>query len=552
MNEDDVRYLAVQSRDARFDGWFFVAVTSTGIYCRPSCASVTPGRDKVRFYPTAAAAQRAGFRACKRCRPDASPGSPEWDRRDDVVARAMRGIADGVVDRDGVGGLAAHLGYSSRQLGRLLLAEVGAGPLQLARAQRAQTARVLLETTTMAAAEVAFAAGFGSVRQFNETVRAVFGEPPTALRERALRRDRGRGALPSPGHLADGHLADGHLADGHLADGHLADGHLADGHTSGDVSAPPAPRGGGGAVAGRAGMSVTVRLAYRAPLEAPALFGFLAERAVPGVEEGDSTSYRRALSLPHGHGVVTLSAPAAGERWVRANFVLDDLRDLTAAVKRVRRAFDLDCDPEAVAQVLVRDPLLGFAARSRPGFRVPGAADPEELALRAVLGQQVSVPGARSLAGRLAASYGEPLAHAVGSVVRSFPAPAALAELGPAHLPMPAARARALAGLAGALASGEVDLGPAADRDEAAARLAKLPGIGPWTVSYVRMRAMGDPDAFLSGDLGLRRALERAGLPASPREAEAISTRWRPYRAYALMYLWSGLAGESDERESVA
>lgn len=542
MNEDDVRYLAVQARDARFDGWFFVAVTSTGIYCRPSCASVTPGRDKVRFYPTAAAAQRAGFRACKRCRPDASPGSPEWDRRDDVVARAMRAIADGVVDRNGVGGLAARLGYSSRQLGRLLLAEVGAGPLQLARAQRAQTARVLLETTTMAAAEVAFAAGFGSVRQFNETVRAVFGEPPTALRERALRRDRGRGTRPSPGHWDDGHWADGRWANGQWAD----EG------TSGDVSAPPAVRGGGGAVAGRAGMSVTVRLAYRAPLEAPALFGFLAQRAVPGVEEGDATSYRRALSLPHGHGVVTLSAPAAGERWVRANFVLDDLRDLTAAVKRVRKAFDLDCDPEAVAQVLVRDPLLGYAVRSRPGFRVPGAADPEELALRAVLGQQVSVPGARCLAGRLAASYGEPLAHPVGSVVRAFPTPAALAQLGPAHLPMPAARARALAGLAGALTSGEVDLGPAADRDEAAARLAKLPGIGPWTVSYVLMRAMGDPDAFLSGDLGLRRALERAGLPASPREAEAISMRWRPYRAYALMYLWSGLVGESDEKESVA
>jgi AraC family transcriptional regulator of adaptative response / DNA-3-methyladenine glycosylase II len=552
MNEDDVRYLALQSRDARFDGWFFVAVTSTGVYCRPSCASVTPGRGNVRFYPTAAAAQRAGFRACKRCRPDASPGSPEWDRRDDVVARAMRGIADGVVDRDGVVGLAARLGYSSRQLGRLLLAEVGAGPLQLARAQRAQTARVLLETTTMAAAEVAFAAGFGSVRQFNETVRAVFGEPPTALRERALRRGRGRGALPSHERLADGRLADGRLADGRLADGRLADGRLADEHRSGDLSAPPPLRGGGGALAGRAGMSVTVRLAYRAPLEAPALFGFLAERAVPGVEEGDTTYYRRALSLPYGHGVVTLSAPAAGERWVRANFMLDDLRDLTAAVKRVRKTLDLDCDPEAVAQVLVRDPLLGFAARSRPGFRVPGAADPEELALRAVLGQQVSVPGARCLAGRLAASYGEPLAQPVGSVVRAFPAPAALAELGPAHLPMPAARARALAGLASALASGEVDLGPAADRDEAAARLAKLPGIGPWTVSYVLMRAMGDPDAFLSGDLGLRRALERAGLPASPREAEAISMRWRPYRAYALIYLWSGLAGESDEKESVA
>ena len=513
VTEDDVRYRAVQARDARFDGWFFVAVTSTGIYCRPSCSSVLPRRDNVRFFPSAAAAQRAGFRACKRCRPDASPGSPEWDRRDDVVARAMRAIADGVVDREGVGGLASRLGYSSRQLGRLLLAEVGAGPVQLARAQRAQTARILLETTTMRAADVAFAAGFGSVRQFNDTVKAVFGEPPTALRERAVRRDRS--ARKAGRDLAGG--------------GPLARN-----------------------AAGLSGTTVTVRLAYRAPLEAPALFGFLAERAVPGVEEASAAMYRRALALPHGHGVATVHAPEAGERWLRAGFVLEDLRDLTAAVKRVRRTFDLDCDPDAVAEVLGRDPLLGPGVSRRPGFRVPGCADPDELALRAVLGQQVSVAGARALAGRLAATYGEPLAHPLGTVVRAFPAPAVLAGLEPPKLPLPASRARALVRLAGALASGEVDLGPATERDAASARLASLPGVGPWTVAYVRMRAMGDPDAFLAGDLGLRRALERAGLAASEGEVTALSLHWRPYRAYALVYLWSGQLGRDREKESVA
>lgn len=504
MTEDDVLYRAVQARDPRFDGWFFVAVTSTRIYCRPSCASMVPGRERVLFFRTAAAAQRAGFRACKRCRPDASPGSPEWQQRDDAVARAMRAIADGVVDREGVPGLASRLGYSTRHLGRLLLAEVGAGPLQLARAQRAQTARVLLETTPMPAADVAFAAGFGSVRQFNDTIRAVFAEAPLVLRARGARR-RG-GAQASAGGIEE-----------------MESG----------------------------GPTVTVRLAFRPPLDAPALFGFLAERAVAGVEEGDASFYRRALCLPHGHGVVTVRAPSAGEPWVGATIKLEDLRDLTAATKRVRRMLDLDSDPAAVIELLGNDPLLAPALRRRPGVRVPGTTDPAEMSLRAVLGQQVSVGRARSLAGRLAGGYGDRLAHPVGTVDRTFPAPAALARLGPiglgpCGLGLPMSRARALAGLAEALASGEVDLGPSVDRDEASAQLASLPGIGPWTVAYVRMRALGDPDAFCAGDLGLRRALERAGLAGGQHEALCLAEHWRPYRAYALAYLWAGAVGRDE------
>ncbi|MGH9296471.1 MAG: bifunctional transcriptional activator/DNA repair enzyme AdaA, partial [Acidimicrobiales bacterium] len=430
MTEDDLRYRAVQSRDARFDGWFFVAVTSTGIYCRPSCASVTPSRERVRFYATAASAQRAGFRACKRCRPDASPGSPEWNRRGDVVGRAMRDIADGVVDRDGVAGLASRLGYSARQLNRLLLAEVGAGPLDIARAQRAQTARILLETTDLRIAEVAFAAGFGSVRQFNDTVQAVFAEPPSKLRERALTRQSRR-----PG-------------------GRLA--------------------GGAAAAAGRGPGIVTLRLAYRGPIAAEHLFKFFSVRAVPGVEAGDATSYHRALSLPHGSALATVRLPETTEvSYLRATIHLEDLRDLTTAVRRLRHLFDLDADPAAVAEVLGSDPVLGPAVTAMAGLRIPGHVDGDELAVRAVLGQQVSVAGARTLAGRLAARFGEPVGFAgeSGLVCRQFPSSAVLAGLSPSDFPMPGSRGRALLGLVAALASGAIRLDLGADREEVSARL---------------------------------------------------------------------------------
>ncbi len=501
MHEDDLRYRAVQSRDARFDGWFFVAVTSTGIYCRPSCASVVPRRDRVRFFPTAAAAQRSGFRACKRCRPDAAPGSPEWNRRGDVVGRAMRYISDGVVDREGVSGLAARLGYSARQLGRLLVAEVGAGPLELARAQRAQLARILLETTSLRAAEIAFAAGFGSVRQFNDTVLAVFAETPTALRARAARR---------PG-----------------------------------AAVGLAPGSGG---------AVTLRLAFRPPLAGAQLWGFLSARAVPGVEAGDESRYSRSLRLPNGAGVADVRAPVDGETWCRATLWLEDLRDLNSAVKRLRQLFDLDSDPSAVAEVLASDPILARAVSGRPGLRVPGHVDGDELAVRAVLGQQVSVAGARTLAGRLASRYGAPLPDSIRSrlpeglgIERTFPSPETIASLSPADLPMPVSRAKALIGLADALAFGKVRLDPGADREEACARLLELPGIGRWTIAYVRMRALADPDAYLPSDLGVRRALERAGLPGDERSATAMGERWRPYRAYALQYVWSGALGSAGD-----
>ena len=496
--DDDPRYRAMQARDVRFDGWFFVAVTSTGIYCRPSCPSVMPRRDRVRFYPTSAAAQRGGFRACKRCRPDTAPGSPEWNRRGDAVGRAMRSITDGVVDREGVAGLAHRLGYSARQLQRMLVTEVGAGPLELARAQRAETARILLETTELKAADVAFAAGFGSVRQFNDTVRSVFGEAPTAMRARARR---------SP-HRTDGPAA-------------------SRGVDPGDRPAPA---------------SVTLRLAYRQPFSSSRLFDFLATRAVAGVEEGDNRSYRRALALPHGPAVATVSDHGDGA--LRCVLQLEDLRDLTMAAKRLRHLFDLDADPAAVSEVLGSDPLLGPAVASAPGLRIPGAVDGDELLVRAVLGQQVTVSGARTSAARLAAAHGRPLPVAVGGVTHTFPTAAAIAGLSPADLPMPHGRARALLRITELLALGDIVLDPGADRDEVSAQLLAVAGIGPWTVAYVRMRALGDPDAFPAGDLGVRRALERIGVSGGERSALCLAERWRPYRAYALHYLWSGLVGQ--------
>ena len=392
MIEDPDRcYQAAQSKDARFDGWFFCAVTSTGIYCRPSCPARTPKRENMRFYATAAAAQQAGFRACLRCRPDATPGSPEWNVRADVVARAMRLIRDGVVDREGVEGLAGRLGYSTRQLNRLITAEVGTGPLALARAQRSQTARILLETTDLPVAHVAFAAGFASVRQCNETVRQTFADTPSGLRARAARTAQGRRSRRSP-----------------------------------------------------ATQAIALRLPCRQPFNPASVLDFLGLRALPGVEALDGAAYTRSLRLPHGHGVVTLRAPetdgADGPAYVEGELLLSDLRDLHTAVARCRQLLDLDADPVAIWEALRDDPLVGAVVRRDPGRRVPGAADGFELAVRAVIGQQVSVPGARTVAGRLVEAAGEPLPVAVGSVTHLFPTPAALVELAerdPGAFPMP-------------------------------------------------------------------------------------------------------------------
>jgi AraC family transcriptional regulator of adaptative response / DNA-3-methyladenine glycosylase II len=479
MLDEERCYRAVQSRDQRFDGWFYVAVLTTRIYCRPSCPAVTPKRANVCFYPTAAAAHSAGFRACKRCRPDAAPGSPEWNVRADVVARAMRAIADGVVEREGVPGLAGNLGYSERHLHRLLVAELGAGALAIARAQRAQTARVLLETTELPVTHVAHAAGFSSVRQFNATIREVFAMSPSALR--SARRDDRHDVAPGAG-------------------------------------------------------AISLRLPFRAPFAAAELFGFLAARAVSGVETGDHRSYRRSLTLPHGSGTIALEP---GEQHVRCTLRLDDLRDLGTAVQRARRLLDLDADPRAVDDMLGADPLLERLIARRAGLRAPGHVDAAELAIRAVLGQQVSVAGARTTTAKLVRMLGEELQAPDGGLTHTFPRPETLAAADPSTFPMPSARARSIVRLAAALATGEITLDAGTDRDEAAEQLLALPGIGPWTVAYIRMRGLGDPDEFLPTDLGARRALDALGGTVADAE------RWQPWRSYALHHLWASLAPSS-------
>ncbi|MBX7433399.1 DNA-3-methyladenine glycosylase 2 family protein [Mycobacterium sp. Y57] len=475
-------YRAVQAKDARFDGWFVTAVLTTGIYCRPSCPVRPPYARNVRFYPTAAAAQRAGFRACKRCRPDASPGSPEWNVRGDVVARAMRLIADGTVDRDGVSGLAVRLGYTVRQLERLTQAEVGATPLSLARAQRAQMARVLIETTEMPFGDVAFAAGFTSIRQFNDTVHAVYDLTPTMLRTRARTRF-GRADVAATGTLS-------------------------------------------------------VRLPVRTPFAFEGLFGHLAASAVPGVEEVRDGAYRRSLRLPHGTAIVALT-PHPDH--VRCRLEVADFRDVSAAIARCRRLLDLDADPEAIVGALSADERLAPLIAKAPGQRIPRTVDEQELALRVVLGQQVSVAAARTHAARLVAAYGDPIADAEGGLTHVFPSTERLGEIDPQRLAFPKARQSTLGALIAAMNRGDVELDSGCDWNAAREQLQALLGIGPWSAEMIAMRGLGDPDAFPGTDLGVAAAARQLGLPSAARGLAEHGERWRPWRSYATQHLWTAL-----------
>jgi AraC family transcriptional regulator of adaptative response / DNA-3-methyladenine glycosylase II len=516
--DDEQHYEAAVSKDARFDGVFFIGVTSTGIYCRPSCPAITPKRENMRYYRSAAAAQESGFRACKRCRPDASPGSPEWNVRADLAGRAMRLIGDGVVDREGVTGLARRLGYSERQVHRNVTGELGAGPLALARAQRAQTARVLTETTALPLSDIAFAAGFASIRQFNATIREVFAATPGELRDRGARARAA--ATPPPG-------------------------------------------------------TIRLRLACRPPIDIGRMFAFLAERAIPGVEDVTKSTYRRTINLPNGIGVALLR-DVGSPGHIECELALEDLRDLAPAVQRCRRLLDLDADPATVSAFLSRSEVLKPAVTACPGRRVPGHVDGDELAIRAVLGQQVSVAAARRLGARLTTAYGKPLDRApdgaggageagraggtggpgepagpAGSLTHCFPTSETLAGADPADLPMPRSRAEALVGLAGALASGTLGLDPGASREDAGQQLLAMKGIGPWTVGYIRMRALSDPDAFLPGDAGVRRGLRALGADPGPRSAARLAESWRPWRSYAVQHLWAAVENvENVEKEN--
>lgn len=465
----DERYRAIDARDTRFDGQFVTAVHSTGIYCRPSCPARTPKPQNVSFYPTSAAAHEAGFRACKRCLPEAAPGSSAWDVRGDTAARAMRLIADGIVEREGVGGLSARLGYSSRHLTRLLTTELGAGPLALARAHRAHNARMLLVGTDLAISDIAFSAGFASIRQCNDTIREVFGLTPSELRARR------RGGVAVPG-------------------------------------------------------EIDLLLPHREPMDAAGIFAWMAARALPGVETVSPNSFARYLRMPGGPAWFEVRQDAARLR-LRAR--VTHLGDLAPLVATARRIFDLDADPAAVDAALSTHPPLAPLVARVPGIRVPGAADPHEMLIRAMVGQQITVAAARTALTALAEALGEEVDGG-----HLFPTMEAIAEHGSEVLRGPAARIRAITGAAGALADGSLTLTVGDDRTAQREALLAMPGIGPWTADYVRMRVIGDPDVFLPGDVAVRAGSAASGLSADPKSLTTWAERTAPWRSYFTAHLW--------------
>ncbi|MFC4375476.1 Ada metal-binding domain-containing protein [Nocardia halotolerans] len=476
-------YRAVSTRDSRFDGQFFTAVRTTGIYCRPSCPAITPKRTNVSFLPTAAAAQQAGYRACRRCLPDAAPGSPLWNVRADLAARAMRLIGDGVIERGGVPELAATLGYSQRQLTRVLTTELGAGPLALARAHRAHTARLLIQTTEMPMSDIAFAAGFASIRQFNDTVREVFVVSPSTMRAESRRSPRA------------------------------------------DVVAPVTP-----------GL-LTLRLPYREPLDTGWLAWFLSAHTVAGIELWDDGVYTRSLRTPHGHATIRLSFRPGH---VRAELALRDMRDLAPTVSRVRHLLDLDADPVGIDEGLGLRVAAGGDEDTRvapavadhgftPGIRVPGCLDGAELLLRTMIGQQISVRAAATHTARLVEALGERID---GPVPRLFPTPAAVAEHGAEVLTGPTRRIAAIVSAARAVADGALVLHPGRTAADLRRDLLALDGVGPWTADYVTMRSLSDPDILLGTDLVVRQGAALADIDLTH------SDRWSPWRSYLSMHLW--------------
>ncbi|WP_426976873.1 AlkA N-terminal domain-containing protein [Pseudarthrobacter sp. O4] len=474
------RYRAIDARDTRFDGQFYTAVRTTGIYCRPSCPARTPKAGNVTFYETSAAAHDAGYRACKRCLPEAVPGTPAWNLRSDIAGRAMRLINDGVINRDGVEGLAARLGYSSRQLNRILSHELGAGPLSLARASRAQTARTLLVSTSMKVADIAFAAGFSSVRQFNETIGEVFAMTPSALRATARRHQ--------------------------------------------------AP-----ALTAVSSTALTLNLPYREPFD-PGVFDFLAVRAIPGIEEGTSRSYARTLRLANGDARfrVDYDAGAPGRPLVLTIGAVD-LRDLPSLLSRVRRLLDLDADPVAIDTALAADPRLAASVANAPGMRMPGAVDPQELLVRAMIGQQITVAAARTALVQLSSAGSESLVPADG-LHRLFPTAAQIAESGFELLREP--RIDSVRGAAAAMASGDLDFGYGDDLPGLEAKLLPLAGVGPWTVGYVAMRVIGAPDVFLASDAAVRNGIRSLAQGRNGPELSPDFRELSPWRSYATMHLW--------------
>ncbi|MFW2512772.1 AlkA N-terminal domain-containing protein [Demequina sp. SO4-13] len=488
-------YSALSARDPRFDGQFVVAVRSTRIYCRPSCPARTPKAANCTFFATSAAAHREGYRACRRCLPEAVPGSPEWNIREDVAARAMRQIGAGVVDREGVAGLAARLGYSPRQLGRILTDELGAGPLALARAQRAQSARQLLVSTAMPIADVAFAAGFASVRQFNETMAEVFAMPPSQLRDRARRSERS------------------------------------------GLSEPTVPG------------TISLSLQAREPFRGLDVIQWMRVRAVDGLEQVGQGAYVRTVRLFNG---TARFAAVPGRNHVRVTATLEHLADLPELLAVVRRLFDLDADPVAIDTALRSDPALRAAVAAAPGVRIPGTVDSTEMLARAILGQQVSVGSARTAVQRLVDALGAPLPPSLATpeVVKAFPSAATIAAHAHEVVRGPASRTRALTAAMTAVATGELVLDPGRTLAQTTTSLEAIPGIGPWTSHYVALRVLSHPDILLTGDSAVRAGATALGIPSRPRELAERAQRHSPWRSYLMIHLWRAAAPAATSKES--
>jgi len=485
VSDFEALYRAVESRDARWDGRVFVGVTSTGIYCRPICPVPMPRRENVRFYGNAASAERAGFRACRRCRPEQSPESPDWDVRADLVGRALRLISSGLADEAGVDGIARALAVSPRHLHRIFVRELGVGPAEVARSRRAGLAKQLLDETDLPSTDIAFAAGFRSLRAYNGALRRSFGRSPTEIR---AHRPGG------PGPLADG--------------------------------------------------AVHLRLAYRRPLDLPGLLAFVGARAIPHVELVEGRSIRRALPTAGGATLLRLE-PAADEDAVELSVAGHGPGELAALVQAARRSLDLDADPATIDPALGGDPIVGPLVAAAPGRRLPGAFDPWATTVLAVLAQGTSLTAARAAAGRIALAHGPVASVAEPRIDRLFPGPAILAGADLSGVGAPARALVTIGTLARRVAEGRLDLEGGGDPERTIEALRTIPGIGPWTAAYVAMRVLRDPDAFPPGDAAVRAAFRRRGLPADDRSIARAAEAWRPWRGYAVAHLWSPVSGGS-------
>lgn len=480
MNLDhDACYSAIQVRDARYDGRFFTAVKTTGIYCRPVCPARTPLSRNVIFYPTAAAAQEAGFHPCLRCRPETAPAAGPGQDLPDSVSRALAQIELGALDDAGIDALAERLGVGERQLRRQFRQHLGASPVAVAQTRRVLLAKQLIHETRLPMAEIAFAAGFGSIRRFNEIFQDLFGRAPGDLR---------RSSQP-------------------------------------DVSAGPQGE-------------IKLLLRYRPPYDWPAMLAFLRARAIPGIEHVTDNSYARSISLDGCQGTVHVQ-PGPGHA-LQATVRFPRLQSLPTLIARLRRVFDLASDPTALAAQLAHDPIMATLTARRPGLRVPGAWDGFELALRAVLGQQITVSAAIKLAGKLVAAYGQPLTHPEAPLTHLFPTPDALAPADLAPLGMPRTRAATLSAVAAATLADPHLFAPSNTLEAAITRLRAIRGIGEWTAQYIALRQLREPDAFPASDIGLIRALEKLeSREYTPAQLLARAESWRPWRAYAAQHLWA-------------